>query len=597
MTLVWFVYGLAFFVLGLVILVYPKRGSRFDMARYIWMVGTFGILHGLNEWLDMFIDLGGPLPVPAMANARLFTLSGSFFFLILFGTTILSRNARYRRVLRLLPFLLAGAWLAILVLSEPQRRLLMGDIWARYLLCAPGAVLTAWGLLSQIPGLKGMKLYSVTGNLAIAAATFLVYGVLAGVFVKKADFFPATVLNYESFLSVTAVPVQVFRAVCAVIAAWSIIRVLDIFRWESQEALRISELRCATIAGAMPVFLFMTDRNLVVTFIQGKGLEGLGLRLEQIRGRPISEVFASSVDLAEDCRRALAGQEFITATALNGVPFEIYYSALRDRAGAATTVVGVALDVSARIQAQKEVDEYRRKMEKHAREAAVGVLSATMAQQVLEPLSVTQLVLEKTVADLAGAGISDTARGGISRSLAEVRKANETLNRFIEIVNPGGAAVEQPVGLYQIAKRTLNVFADSAQRRKLTIAIKDLNIVPLTAVSPREVEQMFYHLIQRAIDAAGGDTEQKLVISCLAGEGHIELSFCDTCGGLPPGQSEHTLDPVLPSLEGVDGLGLGLAIVKRIVAGHGGRITVDTLSGGTTFKIRLPVKRTYRTGG
>jgi signal transduction histidine kinase len=594
MTLVWFVYGLAFFVLGVAILVYPKKDSRFDLARYLWMVGAFGIIHGLNEWLDMFIALGGPLPPRLMADARVLTLAGSFFFLIQFGVTILSRRAGRRHLLRAIPLLLVVGWLALVLATEPSRRHLMADIWGRYLLCLPGTLLTAWGLFSQVSGFRAMRLHSVTGHLAVAAATFLIYGVFAGLFVKKAAFFPATVFNYETFIALTGAPVQIFRAFCAVVVAASIIRMLDVFRWETQEALRISELRCATIASALPVFLFMTDRDLVVTFIRGKGLEVLGVPPEQIRGRPVSRAFPTGAAVAEHCRRALAGQEFIATAVLNGASFEIYYSALKDAAGEVTNVVGVALDIGGRMQAQRELEEYRRRMERHARQAAIGVLSATMARQVVEPLTVTQLMLERAVTDLAGAGAPPEVQNSVSRSLVELLKAHETLKRFMEIAHPGAAATEQPVGLYQIAKRTMGVFADSAQRRKLTIAVKEMDIVPLTAIPPREVEQIFYHLIQRALEAARGDVEHKLIISCTAGEGHIELSFCDTCGGLAPKEAERAFDPASGDLTAVDDLGLGLAVVKRIVASCGGQITAGLgPDNTTTFKVRLPVKGVY----
>ncbi len=594
MILVWFVYGLAFFILGVTILVYPKRGSRFALARYIWMIGAFGIVHGLNEWLDMFIAIGGPLPPGFMAQARMATLSVSFFFLLQFGVTILSRHAGMRYPLRRVPLLLTAGWLVILLACEPHRRLLLGDIWARYLLCAPGTFLTAWGLFSQIPDFKTMRLYSVTRNLVLAGATFLIYGVFAGLCVKKAGFFPASVLNYETFNALTGVPVQVFRAFCAIVAAWSIIRMLDIFRWETQEALRISELRCATIASAIPVFLFMTDRDSIVTFVQGKGLDVLGLRPERVRGRPIADIFPSGAAFADDCRRALSGQEFITTVALGSAVFEVYYSGLKDKTGTVTNTVGVALDISARVQAERELNEHRRKLERNAREAAIGVLSATVSQQVDEPLSVTQLVLEKAVADLAAAEVPDTVRGSISKSLSEMRKAHAALKRFMEISGPGSAAPEQPVGLYQIARRTMSVFAESAQRHKLTLAIKEMDAVPLTVVSPREVEQIFYHLIQRAIDAADGDAEQKLVISCSVGEAYIDLLFSDTCAGAQPGQPEGAFDSIAPGIEGIGGTGFGLAVVKRIVTGYGGQLTVETGPGGTTtFRVRLPVKRVY----
>ncbi|MHC4913073.1 MAG: hypothetical protein ACYTE5_08730 [Planctomycetota bacterium] len=86
MIFIWFVYGLAFFALGLVILVYPKKDSKFSLANQIWLIAGFGILHGINEWLDMFIHLGEPFPPGIIKIIRIATLVGSFLFLLRFGT-------------------------------------------------------------------------------------------------------------------------------------------------------------------------------------------------------------------------------------------------------------------------------------------------------------------------------------------------------------------------------------------------------------------------------------------------------------------------------------------------------------------------------
>jgi signal transduction histidine kinase len=342
---------------------------------------------------------------------------------------------------------------------------------------------------------------------------------------------------------------------------------------------------------------------MVVTFVQGKGLEMLGLRPGQIQGRRIGEAFPGSESLVDHCRQALSGREFAATVPMNGVPFEIYYSALRGRTGAITSIVGVALDVSARMEAQRELDEYRRKIEKHAHEAAVGVLSATVARHVAEPLTVTQLVLERAFTDLAGSQAQDPVRSGISKSLSELSKARETLNRFMEMAQPDAAAPEQPIGLYQIAKRTMSVFADSALRRKLTISVKDMDVVPLLAVSPREMEQIFYHLIQRSIDAADGRTEQKLTISCSAGERYVDLLFCE--GGRAPsplweegqGKGTGTFSEARKGgsspTDDMGGLGIGVAVVRGIVASHGGQITVESGLENATLRVRLPAPRTY----
>ncbi|MHC4726592.1 MAG: PAS domain-containing protein, partial [Planctomycetota bacterium] len=365
MIFVWFIYGLAFFVLGLVILVYPKKASAFKLADDIWLIAGFGILHGTNEWLDMFIAIGKPFPPDILKIIRIVTLVGSFLFLLRFGTKVISEKIKKYSLIRVLPIVLFAIWAIIIVTSKP--RLLIGDIFARYLLCAPGAFLTALGLFLQIPQFKQAKLPAATGNLRMAAIAFILYTVFAGLIVKEATFFPASFLNYTLFMTIFHVPVQIFRAVCAIILAYSTTKLLSIFRWETQEALRRSELRCSTIASAAPIILFVQDRDSIVTFIQGKGLELLNLESSQIIGRRTLEVFPSIPQLEENTQRALAGEEFVTTVTLNGTTFECCYSPLMDKGGEITDIIGVFLDITVKVKAQEELDKYRRMIEKDAR--------------------------------------------------------------------------------------------------------------------------------------------------------------------------------------------------------------------------------------
>ena len=60
MIAVYFIYGLAFFILGIAIAIYPKQHSKFLLAENVWLIAVFGILHGLNEWVDMFIMIQKP---------------------------------------------------------------------------------------------------------------------------------------------------------------------------------------------------------------------------------------------------------------------------------------------------------------------------------------------------------------------------------------------------------------------------------------------------------------------------------------------------------------------------------------------------------
>ena len=54
MDIVYFIYGLSFFVLGvLVLFVRPKESDLF-FANKIWLLGMFAILHAIVEWLVLY---------------------------------------------------------------------------------------------------------------------------------------------------------------------------------------------------------------------------------------------------------------------------------------------------------------------------------------------------------------------------------------------------------------------------------------------------------------------------------------------------------------------------------------------------------------
>ncbi|WP_345788417.1 hypothetical protein, partial [Desulfosporosinus metallidurans] len=57
LIIIYFGYGLAFFTMGLVILLQYKQFSRITLAKNMWLLGAFGITHGLAEWGVMFTSL------------------------------------------------------------------------------------------------------------------------------------------------------------------------------------------------------------------------------------------------------------------------------------------------------------------------------------------------------------------------------------------------------------------------------------------------------------------------------------------------------------------------------------------------------------
>ncbi len=475
MIFIWFIYGLAFFTLGLVIIVYPKKPSMFKLANHLWLIAGFGLLHGINEWLDMFIAIGEPLPPEILRPLRMFTLVVSFLFLLRFGTKVIAEDKKKLRYLEALPIVLFVTWAVIFVLSS--QKFLVGDISARYLLCAPGTTLTSLALFLQIPQFKETKLLNVVRNLKLTAITFLFYAVLAGLIVKKPLFPFAKFLTYDVFRDTFGAPVQIFRAACAVVLACSTAYVLSVFRWETQ-------------------------------------------------------------------------------------------------------------------QAQSELDKYRSEMEKKTWLAEVGAMASTMAQKLDEPLAVTRLLLQRILTDLSGTSHGDTVVSSLKKSMSEVSKATDIVKRFQSTAQVFSRITTEPVDLYQIIKRIMAVFAQSAQQANLAIAVKDVDVALNLPIPAHQLEQVCFILVQNAINSANTIKHQKLTISYHPGDEQVELRFSDTCGGIDKARLQHIFEPFFAAAPGTKQTDLGLTVAKQIICDYGGDITAQSQPGqGTILRVTLPIEQ------
>ena len=206
MDYVFFVYGLAFVLLGVVCI--AARFRKITRLPLVWL-GLFGIAHGINEWLDMLVISLGDGSV--FSTIRLLIMGVSFFFLLEFGRTG-SADSSGTSVGRwiYLPLLIA-VWFGSL--GGPVSM----NVVIRYCFGLTGGILAARTLFlaSQGRGLLGR-------TRKMEAVLMLLYALSAGLVVPKAPFFPASHLNYDSFFAVTSVPIQLVRGVVAVLLATGI---------------------------------------------------------------------------------------------------------------------------------------------------------------------------------------------------------------------------------------------------------------------------------------------------------------------------------------------------------------------------------------
>ncbi|MEO6197147.1 MAG: diguanylate cyclase, partial [Dehalococcoidia bacterium] len=135
----------------------------------------------------------------------------------------------------------------------------------------------------------------------------------------------------------------------------------------SRELLLQKESRLSSVITGAPVVLFAVDRHGTTTFIQGHGIERVGVTADQVVGRQATEVFSAYPQLVQSFRRTFAGEE-ITATITIGineqqVTYEYRLAPERDERGRVIGIIGVANDITDRRRALEALTESQRALE------------------------------------------------------------------------------------------------------------------------------------------------------------------------------------------------------------------------------------------
>ncbi len=252
--IVYFFYGLSFFVMGMAVLLEFGHSSKLDFARALRPLIGFGLIHGCHEWFEMFLIIrertSGPATAPWILPLRLAALASSFLFLIAFGARLITGVEKRKLYLGMLSTITA-IWILGLIgvligESSSQIRAIAADVYTRYALAIPGAFLTAWGLIIQRRKFIQLGMPSIGRDVLYAAIGFGLYGGVGQLFSSPSVIFPSPYINSEVFLHWFGFPVQVLRAFVATIAAIFITSSLRAFEVESNQ--RIAELRDAQLA-------------------------------------------------------------------------------------------------------------------------------------------------------------------------------------------------------------------------------------------------------------------------------------------------------------------------------------------------------------
>jgi len=264
----------------------------------------------------------------------------------------------------------------------------------------------------------------------------------------------------------------------------------------------------------------------------------------------------------------------------------------RGAKGEGRRLTGVALDVTARKEAELQAERDRSALTHMTRVSLMGQLSASIAHQLNQPLA-------------AILGNAEAARKMLSREgvdLAELREICDDIvtedNRAAAVIRRLGALYKRgeldiaPLDLNDLVRETLDLVRTELMTR---------HVVPLTDLAPWlpvvdggrvQLQQVLLNLILNAVDAMSGievDARQLTIQTSLDGS-NVRMCVIDRGKGIAPENTKHVFDAFWSTKTG--GMGIGLAICQSIVAAHHGTLRVsNNPEGGATFCATWPVRQ------
>jgi len=251
MDYIYFLYGLAFILLGTAC--FSGKRDRNTIVPWVWL-GVFALVHGTMEWMELLsITL---YDSPKFSILRSVVMAVSFAFLAEFGRSAMRRITSRGPGIYFVPVLLAASFLGVFA------GLPAFNVISRYTMALGGGMLAAVSLF--IIRQQGQS-REARCCLTVVSSALAVYALASGLIVPRAMFFPASLINVETFFQLTGIPIQLVRALLAVILSVAVAIIKSKSSAANDEEKPFAEIRTKYTQRAALLLLIVISLGWILT--------------------------------------------------------------------------------------------------------------------------------------------------------------------------------------------------------------------------------------------------------------------------------------------------------------------------------------------
>jgi PAS domain S-box-containing protein len=261
-------------------------------------------------------------------------------------------------------------------------------------------------------------------------------------------------------------------------------------------------------------------------------------------------------------------------------------------------LMALSEDITERKQAEEALSKARSELTHVTRVSSLGVLTASIAHEVNQPLSgvVTNssTCLRMLAADPPNV---EGARETVRRTIRDGNRAAEVINRLRALFSKKEISLE-PVNLNEATEEVLALLLSELQRNQVILRPELADGLPFVTGDRVQLQQVILNLIRNASDAMSAveDRPRQLLVRTEQEEnGHVRLSVQDAGGGFAPESADRLFETFYTTKS--QGMGIGLSVSRSIIESHHGRLWATLNNGpGATFSFSIPDGADVRRG-
>jgi len=252
--------------------------------------------------------------------------------------------------------------------------------------------------------------------------------------------------------------------------------------------------------------------------------------------------------------------------------------------------IGAVQDVTQRQLSEEALAKVRSELAHVSRATSLGVLTASIAHEVNQPLAGI-ITNAGTCLRMLGADPPDVdgARETARRTIRDGNRASDVMTRLRALFSKKEFSLES-LDLNEATREVIALSLSDLQRHRVILQSELADDLPAITGDRIQLQQVILNLLRNASDAmvdVHDRPRQLLITTKLEDAAHVRLTVRDTGMGLPPESLDSLFDAFYTSKSG--GMGIGLFVSRSIVERHQGRLWAEPNDGpGATFSFSVP---------